>query len=344
MRVWVAALWLGCSAKSPLALSDLSVGVHSDLSSLPDLSSRPDLSSLSDLGSLPDLIPVMAGGPNGVCSPGSMSTGVYDPDCVYLLGSLRPGLAGWQALVYPGLPDDYAVGFYDPTAGVIRPSDGRLLFMDNGGPQIFVPSSIPSSGNFPLAKNQALATPPCPGAYPLVFPDDSAVGYACGSDDSFHVQGQSAALYTLLYTTIYAAGPGRVLLTNKVGVPTLLTPGGDIVVQNPWSDQPITARYSGDGFLVVVVAAAAPIMNLWKVRLDGTTINLGTYQGGNQVDFFQCKLELSGALQCPATKLTQQDSAYGVVVRFTLTDPPQIVYDDTAQPVKLDISYLFTGP
>ena len=74
------------------SLADFAVANLNDLS-VPDALNAADR-DVTDLNPF-DLFVAKAGGPDGVCSPGPMSSGSYDPDCVYLLGTLRPSSAGW---------------------------------------------------------------------------------------------------------------------------------------------------------------------------------------------------------------------------------------------------------
>jgi hypothetical protein len=84
-------------------------------------------------------------------------------------------------------------------------------------------------------------------------------------------------------------------------------------------------------------------IDLVKVQLDGTATLLGTYQTGMTPpggDYRSCRLEPGGALQC----FTLVGNSNSGVNRFTLSAPPELIYDDSGKTVKIFQSALMTGP
>jgi hypothetical protein len=103
----------------------------------------------------------------------------------------------------------------------------------------------------------------------------------------------------------------------------------------------IAARAINDGFLVAAIVNDTPLTaNLMKVQLDGTTTTLGAYQRGGYSGFGRCWMEPGGALECAMALLTLEDA----IVRFTLSAPPELLYDELGKKVKLHGSSLVTGP
>lgn len=84
---------------------------------------------------------------------------------------------------------------------------------------------------------------------------------------------------------------------------------------------------------------------LREIALDGTTHVIGAYDFGPEPfgPGPNCALEPSGALVC-INDLDRSDLDAQGVVRFTINDPPEVLYDHRKGVVKIHIAQMVTGP
>jgi hypothetical protein len=105
----VAALsFLGCGKvldQPPFASEDAGADAG-DQTTTPDDPAPPPVETDAEVQSVPP-----AGDLDGVCTPGDVTLGFYDPDCVYAIGTTIPGSAGHDALFDPASPGRIAFGF-----------------------------------------------------------------------------------------------------------------------------------------------------------------------------------------------------------------------------------------
>lgn len=292
---------------------------------------------------------------DGLCAPAAVTTGVYDPDCVYVVGTRLPGSAGWDVLIDPSAPTVQAHGFgnYFSTPG-IRPQDGRLVFRTYAELYWFTPDSVAlgSPAAEVLANDTLVATPGCPQgvARAFVFPDDGAIGYQCFQSVDYpnfaqhlFVEGSSEPLASGGDERPIAVGPGRSALfrngdTLRVfdGAEFHAISGAGVQREAP------AVRFRDGAFLVAAVRSFSPqSIELLQVSLQGAVRSVGFYRlDVPDTVFSECVLEPNGALVC----FTGQLGPTTKVTRFTLDAAPATIYDPTGNQVALHIPHLVTGP
>ena len=285
---------------------------------------------------------------DGVCSPTSVSAGVFDADCVYLLGTLSQNGDAWKdALINVSQPNDYATGFgYVTLAPIVRPTDGRVLFEAAGDhtPRGVYRYVEPFFGyaDSALAKQKLETSVTCSASMLdvrfHVFPDDGAILYGCG--DQFFVAGSPV---DLAGNRPAATGRNRLIVAAKTYPDIFLVQNGVVTPVPGFTGTPITFRSLPSGTMWMASANGVQA-DLREIALDGSMHVVGAYNFGPPIyrQSGQCALEPSGALVCIVT-LADSPPAEGVA-RFTFANPPEVVYDERTGPVKIQIGALVTGP
>ncbi len=304
------------------------------------------------------------GGYDGVCTPGELKSGIYDPDCVYLIGLMEEpsgSTCANRVMILPSNPSERVFGFgCGLAAAYIRPTDGRLLFVSsasiNDHTHAYLYRPILQDGLFDyqqLALQERIDTPPCTdlqGNEVFPFPDDGALLYRCSfGADGYYLQGQG--VYDVGKYVPMSLGEHRTILGATTTPDLAVTADGQArKVQGIESIQHATASRSrrGGGFLLVDDRVGSG-GELRDVRVDGETTILGQYKllAEHGLGPF-CVIEPNGALDCPEYESPPADSGssamYGVVRRYTFDSPPQVIYDDRTGPVKVFQATLVTGP
>jgi hypothetical protein len=359
-RVLICALVLvGCNRRTALPPSGNNPGV-ADLAVAPDLGGLDlatrdaardlaphdlaprDLTPPPDLTSPPDLLPALPLPFDGVCTPNAMATSVYDPDCIYLVGTLSQGNCGADVFVYPGAPDDYVAGFAcDDPRGMIRPTDGRFLFTTSNG-SIDVAYAFTAGG--PISNDLPIATPGCPyGVFHVDTFRDGTLAWRCfNTTNVVHIDDGSTMLTTP--NGAYAFGPGRAVLAGDGAGLSIVDPSGKTPVTGlPSFVAVAAARSTPDGFYVALGTANTPLSAaLYEIAMAGAATKRGDYQLDNSWVRPGCALEPGGAMVCFTNRPSQ--GLDDTITRFTTTDAPTVIYDESLHPVKIHISYLITGP
>jgi hypothetical protein len=293
-----------------------------------------------------------AGGRDGVCTPGSVSSGILDPDCVYLLGTLKPGEIGHQVLIFPTNPADRAFGFGDVSRRpFVRPTDGRVVFQAGQHAYTFTTSVGTSSGiEQQLAAQTLLPTPGCgrdDSLYKVfVFPDDGETFYECiGFSVHWHVGTSTTPLF--LDYLPFAVAEDRSFI-GQDGTPEYFLVRGRSAVRvldGGYTNLFAWRASPGGGFLVALSRPGVRA-ELRRVEASGESI-LGNYDFGEGAGGGggggHCVLEPTGAMVC-ITTLEQDGGPQDGVVRFSTTGPPEILYDERTSDVKIHIAELVTGP
>jgi hypothetical protein len=343
------------SGGADLASAAVDGAVPPDLAIAHDFSRRPDRSVEPDLGAL-DLAEVDQSRPldlppplpfDDVCTPGPMGTGVYDPDCVYLLGTLSEGSCPGDVFVHPSRPDDYVAGFPTCTqGGAIRPSDGRLLYVDGVGLESvameFAVDAVSPFSTYvadPAANDTAIPTPLCTdGPWRVGSFRDGTILYLCVNSGSVVRSGDTTLLSS---DDAIAFGAGRAILVDGGFARLAIVEAGQrtAVTGLPSTlNEVVTARSTADGFLVATYDRDLSTYRLFAIDRAGAATARGNYQmaGGTR-----CVLEPSGALVC----FTEgPGSFHDTITRFTTTGAPTVIYDEQLHLVKIHGSYLVTGP
>lgn len=269
-------------------------------------------------------------------------SGVFDPRRVYVLDHLS-GTCTNRALFSPSAPHETAVGFpCDAEAFTIRPSDGRLLYIDvqTDEVRVFVPDpmvwddaakawSMPSDpeANDPVIVHDSL----CPeGVLSRLFVGQEEDSLVLGCEPARtptyidaggrRVLPDGRALIAIgrkgLQLTI--AGERRWTLVDNVGKETRITG------LPAWLGRPAAVRAHGAGFRILTTRTIGSLeypRELWSIDPDGRASKAGSY------DIPPAGLQVGGAL---FGQLDSQGSLYEtghlleasgvvpVVVRFPL--------------------------
>lgn len=281
--------------------------------------------------------------------PLDLSLQVFDPEQVYIFGTLSEG-ACFRDAVAPLLdPNKAVVGFTcEAYAGsaTIRATDGNLLYLStnrsvyvfrcDGCTQFTATSRYPE---MPEANDIVLSKPACPNQVRSGFlvARDGAVMQLC-NNDWFNESGAKVASGDILAF----GGEGTALTAQGV----LRLADGQLTAFNPPLPRAATAhRTRADGYWLAlpgVDAKAAP--ELWHAAFDGTTKLVGTYPAlpANQQLNGSSKLDGKGRL----VQLTTDTIVIfrDTIVRRSIDGESAIVYDEGTQPlVQLHGSNLFTG-
>jgi hypothetical protein len=312
----------------------------------PDLTTR-DLAT-RDLAST-DLAFPPAPPFDGVCTPGAMGTSVYDPDCIYLFGTLQQGACFVDAFVYPPNPDDWVVGFgCYADQGLIRPDNGRFLYTEaivaTGGPLEFTVDDGPGFAQYPTMPqaNDTDLQAGCPqGVWHIYAFRDGTPAWRCYNSPTVLHIGDAASTRTLTGNPI-AFGAGRAVLVDEGSVLAIVDATSRTPVAGvPSSYSVVTARSTADGFRVVLEASDGTA-TLYKTDLTGAATSLGSYTRGTAFTSIRgCVLEPGGALQC----FTQETPGlHDYITRFSISAAPVMLYDEALHTVKIHGSQLVTGP
>jgi hypothetical protein len=353
---WLFAAALACGGCNtgglPLAPApDLATPTRLDLSldlSIPiDLTTSPMDLGTFDLTTTLDLRPLVPPPPfDGTCTSAAMGGGVYDPDCVYLLGTLQEGACYRDVLVSPGQPQDYVAGFgcYIDHP-LLRPSDGKLIYTDIVSGQdlalSFDVDAVSPFASYPtLLDDTVLPTAQCPSSVLRIYSfRDGTLAYTCrNSTGQVYVQGSLTPILT--QGTPIAFGAGRSMLVYDPPGLAVVEAGQRTTINGlPSVISFRVARSTGTGYLLA--AQDSGYYKLYEISLAGALSVRGTYQTSSAI-LTSCVLEPSGALICftrgspPAFPDT--------VTRFTTNNSPVLIYDEAQNPVKIHISHLLTGP
>lgn len=294
---------------------------------------------------------------DGVCVDANVSTGIVDPDCVYLLGTLQEGDAWKNVLIDPRDPKDRAFGFgYTLRAPIIHPKTGKLTFIAHADSNpmrrlyTFGSSTPPTAyANAQLAAHTIVPTR-CTGDSLFehyLFPDDGVLAYDClGNPGPTYIDGVTAP-FDRQGHSIVAVGAGRVVLAAKTAPEYALLVGGAVVpVQGLDTNTTLYAvRSLPSGGFIAAANATGVRGQLIEIAVDGTTTVKGPYDFGMPPlgPGPRCVLEPSGALVC-LQLLQASPIAVDGIYRFRLGAPPELLYDERSSDVKIHISYLVTGP
>lgn len=297
--------------------------------------------------------PPPAGPSDGVCTPGDVTLGLYDPDCVYILGSTQPGSAYARALFHPSDPTRLAVGWGTGPTGLTVRSDGKLLFdsFDRNAAFVFAPGLPTETIPQQFARHTLVSTPACstnPWSIHL-HPRSGSGGppgyYQC-------IQGGSR-YYEIGTSTQLDLGGRHIVSIDENGAMLVRAAGNERAIIDGASEHSLvgiepnnvvqTRSKRGGGFLVAA-AVGDDVYFPHLFELDaktGIASDRGAYHMGSIRLTSETVLEPSGALVAYVTLTPPFGDG---VVRLRLDAPPEIVFDDSKHAVKLHGTQLVTGP
>ena len=314
-------------------------------------------------------------GPDSNVQPSSCQsdTDVFDADEVYLLGSLSGVTCSPSAMAKLTDPDLESVGFpcnIDARSAVIRPADGRLLYLDTTAKKVFVFSKddhpydsgqgICRYPTNPTANDTEVATTSCNnsgGAADFrLAPDLEGVWYTCGNTPGLWFDENDAQLGFLDGSTPLVRGYGTSVLATRGSAAAATSDSLELFIganEIPLGDlgqegAVLAVRALDDGFRVVVQGDGESSGQLVNIALDGTITTAGTYptlQAGLSIDAtgVGSALDADGALYMAATE-TRQGQSHPAVVKLVLGSPETVVYAGASDPqVKAAGGTLVTG-
>lgn len=287
-----------------------------------------------------------------VCDGGALRGDVFDPNEVYVVGTLQEGACGRDVVAHWSSMDDAVAGFscnFAGNRGAIRPGDGRLVYADAPGIELreFHCDACPvdSALNYPspvLDNDPVLPAPACKkdGSSSLFFRlgPDGEYAYQCNFNPNDWYDGSGALVFSDEDESLIRLGHDRLALTGSSVVEL------DTGTRTPISGLPagiISARADpSDGFRVVVNTTP---LELWHVAPDGNADLVGTFP------------PLPDGHQALATALDGCDALYRVtfiastgldaVVRQPLDGVAEIVFTESDDSlVRIHDAGLFTGP
>lgn len=290
----------------------------------------------------------------------------FDPDEVYLFGTLSEG-ACYRDAIAPVLQPNLAVVGFDcyasPLNIVIRPSDGAMLYTNtfedllrvfhcDGGCRYFV--SRDTYPSMPDANDDILPTPPCdPDSNRLVafrVSLDGDVVHQCANGIWHDAEGNNL---TTGREEIFVAGTNGNVLRDD-GIQNLASGTLSPVTGLP-DGKPLAVRAQEDGFWVVVPGSgAANEPELWHVNFDGISTLVGAYPpppagllasstGGPYLP--QPTVVLGGSGDLWQMAQDQANPLGDAIIRRGIDGVSEVAYHEKEDPfVKIHGSSLLTGP
>ncbi|RYZ57930.1 MAG: hypothetical protein EOP08_16765 [Proteobacteria bacterium] len=293
-----------------------------------------------------------------ICTATAVGRGVFDPDCVYIVGSLRTGSANAGIVFHPERPTDYAgAAYFALSNAVIRPTDGRLLYEtsakeepgdpDPSGYKLFTYLG-PSSPNASLEARERVPGIVCDGSFRQgfwVFPDDGAVLYDC--DDALMVAGTAAPIYRGDARPIAPAYGRAVLAMQSPRRFVWIRDGVASDVDAIEGDfHALRARPSGSMWLASSRWRDEKLVSeLYEIAPNGSIRVLGEYQNADDprwgIPGNACALEPDQSLVC---RFTTTADTIDRVFRLTFTEKPVMIFDESLHEQKIHGGGLITGP
>jgi hypothetical protein len=304
-----------------------------------------------------------------VCD-GALTSDLFDPNRVYLAGTLSEGSCGADAIVVPECPNSAAVGFdcdfrgnseVGQRSAQIDPTTGRLLYKNTvaGDAREFHCDACPylaaNANRYPKAvlENDPIVPSPCAGSVGefLIDPHGSRFFRCSGA----WVDEAGDVVHADTESTLAHIGYERLALTREnIAWYTL----AEIVDLGTGETAPIVGLPDGnihairaaapDRFLIALnldeAARPGEIWELWQIGRAGDTVRLGEYPP------FPTEVGPSpGAMLLPDGTLYQIANGprvvTDVVVRRVLGGTTEVVYSEANEPhVRIHISGLLTGP
>lgn len=303
------------------------------------------------------------------CDGDMLVDGTFDPNEVYLAGTLIPGAACHDAIAHWSTPHDALAGFgcyFSPQVVSVRPTDGRLIYTNTfedilrefhcDACPVEYDSEYEHRGDYPkqpLSNDTALVSPMCEadvGKY-LLSPEGEYLYRCQGGSTWYDTEGQiifeetgEGELSHLGYGDM-----GLVVSNGLHGIVDLqtgtLTPFEGLPY-NHHTDTLRAVRADSNGGFYIVIELDEP--ELWHVSADGgVATSLGLYPPTPGDFYFPPAADRHMALDgCNALyQITTDSQANHLILRRELGGTTQIVYDESYDPfVKIHISSLVTGP
>lgn len=277
----------------------------------------------------------------GSPSDGGFDIGAFNPDDVYIAGSLGRRDCQRSAIASVAEPNRAAVGFdcgFDPATARVDPSTGTMVYLSSTHRSVrrFVCDVCPYAGGpYPTntAFNDTLLQTACG--------DDPVLDFRIGGDGRLYAKCTDGrwrtATMTLLSTDLLAVGPGLVM-----GETYLENIGTGAVHRHNLTGTILAARWSRSqsGFLVALERDNST--GLYFVGVNGGSYRMGTLAlTTNRGTVSMSRLDDRGQLY----QQTEFPGGRDVIIVRGVEQATRWVYDSDDDPlVKLHERSLFTGP
>ena len=292
-------------------------------------------------------------GAGGVAPTGD----VFDPREVYVFGAIQ-SIQGQLGLVHWSEPSRVMTGFdasYDSSSAWIRPSDGRLVYVNTNelGPREFVCDDCPYEAPYPSAPLANDPVVPVISCLPddrwaprFLLAPDGAMLLHCSAPGGLWYDARGAVAFDDPGDDLVHLGYDGLALTEHGAMADLSTMTSAPIVGWQPSFVFVTARADpGGGFLAVwedgdeATRDEAP--QLWSIDPAGIATEIGTYPPGpgGLSNPSSRRIDAEGALFETGTS---GDLSNSVVLRRRITGESDVVYDYGSAEV-LPAS-LVTGP
>lgn len=290
-----------------------------------------------------------------------VTSGVFDPKRVYVLGTVREGACESGAIIHWSNPNVASAGYHchwlNEKARVR--ADGTLLLTNRQEVREFHCDDCPGwspDDPYPsdyLDNDTPLNTPPCGGnVADFAVGIDGEVIYKCASDWYDAAATLLPLTNPIFKSTLYGLGHDNKALGGVTDAYSIgdLTDGTTIDVTGLPPGTIITARVSGpDSFWVAYWNNDSETVQRWTIPHSG----IATLDG----DFPEPPASVSGSGGTSRLSYDRLDGNgdlfsvgrvgvdYDVIVRRTIAGAADIVYTEADEPaVKLHAGRLFTGP
>lgn len=298
-------------------------------------------------------------GAGGESGEAAVEHGQYDPDQVYILGTLAEGSCGADAFAHWSNPNSGATGFScNVDDFMLDPQTGRLVFRNRSGEfddyYAFVPDAYDrgqDSFEYPTSPhlNDIPVETACTSGQVFMDPQSgSLLRWCCIEQPCRYLwpDGSEFSLSPLDYTIRHLGYDGSALLDREV-----LAPDGTISeIEDPTLSLDTVRAHEG-GFRVFEFVDGGDFPDyarLHQLNFDGSIDLVGQYpEAPADVDVhgWSCALEKSDAFLCQGS---DRNVTFGdLIVRGELDGETTVVYTEVTEPpplVKLHISYLVTAP
>ena len=304
-----------------------------------------------------------SGGEAGTADAGASGTydlSSFDPNEVYVYGTLREAQSGVNVVAHWSAPNYYLVGFSTYAHHNLQVSRGSLLYQQSGSLRQFVPEFASSSElshlNFPKnpeGNDPTLNTAPCQDAFMdkvafLASPDGRLI-YKC--PDKFWYEAGAPVFDSNDMTAnadLVAFGNDGIALLDDGDLTIINLDTGEKLtpVEDAAGATIITARAVKDGFHIVVTPdTVGTVRELWSVTANAVATKLGDF-GPLPAPFDRLSYgsRLSGSDELFEMGY-DQSHLFDVIVRRSINSPSAVVYNEESKPrVFIQAPALFTGP
>ncbi|HVU00350.1 MAG TPA: hypothetical protein VHE30_01310 [Polyangiaceae bacterium] len=288
----------------------------------------------------------------GSTVPTGLGSGDFDPESLYLFGTLQEGACYRDAIARVDSPNVFATGFdcYTEESSValwnrklVYPIASSTAGLYQFSPDYYGSDPTAPYPTNPEANDVPLDSSGCAGSFAgeLLTSPDGRLIYNCPGGDWFEgptrVHTAQMALIALGKQGLALVGGGAPLAVVQLGADTATPVSPRIDVVAAWHS-------SGDGFHVVARDTSTDVDVLWSVDAAGNAVKRGEYAAppsGMQSGVMPWVLTAKDELVRSLTDPPFTDTIY----LFRLDGSSTLLYTEANDPtVKVHVSRMFTGP